>query len=334
MYSFFKRVLKFLFIPIIILIFVIAGYFIYDPFRVLYSYGSYSHTHANRDYYSIEIFNKRYPQQKYNSFIFGSSRTLGYNPGSWKEYLGENASVFMLDGYCENIYGIYHKMKYLDSLNVDIKNVLIILDVEGTLTDVKPSKGFLFMKHPLISGESMFDFQLEQFKAYMDNLNSALRYYLYYLGGMKNEFIYSHLGNLRASVDSISNELRIVVFDNQITENPEKFYSKPIFYERSEHLQTSDCQIKEEQYRMLSTVAGILTKHQTNYKIIIGPDYAQKKYCEEDTNVLVNLFGKENVYDFSGKNKITESKYNYYEKSHYRPHVGDSIMKYIYNKHN
>ncbi len=333
MKPFLKRVLKFLFIPIIIVILIIAGYFIFDPFKALYSYDSYTHTHSNRDYYSIEIFNKRYPQQKYNSFIFGSSRTLGYNPSSWKKYLGQDASIFMLDGYAENIYGIYHKMKYLDSLNVDIKNVLIVLDVNATFANTEPLEGFLYAKHPLISGKSMFDFQLQQFKTYM-NPNMTLRYYLYRLGGVENDFTYSYLSNIRASVDSISNELRIVLLDRQIADNPEKFYSKPVFYPRPENAQINKCQIKGEQFEMISTVASLLKKHHTNYKIIIGPDYDQRKYCEEDLNVLNSLFGKENVYDFSGKNEITESKYNYYENSHYRPHVGDSIMEYIYNKHN
>lgn len=333
MKPFLKRVLRFLLLPIIVIVLLIVGYFIFDPLRVLYPHDTYTHTHANRDFYSIETFNKRYPQQKYNSFIFGSSRTLGYSPTSWKKYLGEGSTPFMLDGYGDNIYGIYHKIKYLDSLNVDIQNTLVILDADATFANTKPLKGFLYTKHPLISGESMLSFQLEQFMAYF-NLNMALRYYVYRLGGVKNDFVYSYLNNMRASVDSISNELRLTVFDKQIEENPEKFFSRRVFYERPEKPVINGCQIKDEQYRMLTEIIGIFRKHDTDYKIIIGPDYDQRKYCEEDMNILYKLFGKDNVYDFSGKNEITESKFNYYENSHYRPHVGDSIMKYIYNKHN
>jgi hypothetical protein len=49
-----------------------------------------------------------------------------------------------------------------------------------------------------------------------------------------------------------------------------------------------------------------------------------------DLRYLTNLFGKENVYDFSGINEYTESIYNYYENSHYRPYVADEIMKKLY----
>jgi len=40
--------------------------------------------------------------------------------------------------------------------------------------------------------------------------------------------------------------------------------------------------------------------------------------------------GKKNVYDFSGKNKLTTPIGNYYETSHYRPHVANKIMELIY----
>lgn len=332
MRSFLKRVLKFLIIPIVIITLATIGYFVFDPFKALYSYDSYSHTHSNRDYYSVEMFNKRYLHEKYDSFIFGSSRTLGYNPSSWKKHLSNDASPFMLDGYGENIYGIYHKIKYLDSLNVNIRNVLIIFDTDATLVNTKPLDGFLYTKHPLISGNSMFSFQLEQFLAYF-NANMILRYYLYRFGGVKNDFIYHYLGNIRASVDPISNELRRDDLDRQI-ENDPNFFNRPVFYSRPDEVGISGVQIEGEVYEMLKTIAAILKKHNTDYKIIIGPDYNQNKYCDSDKQKLDELFGEKNVYDFSGKNAFTESKYNYYENSHYRPLVGDSIMNYIYKQHN
>ncbi len=58
--------------------------------------------------------------------------------------------------------------------------------------------------------------------------------------------------------------------------------------------------------------------------------YDQIPLEKEQLNLLYDIFGKENVYDFSGKNEFTESVFNYYENSHYRPHVAAEIMDIIY----
>jgi hypothetical protein len=58
--------------------------------------------------------------------------------------------------------------------------------------------------------------------------------------------------------------------------------------------------------------------------------YDQLRIDKTDLNYLEQLFGKSNVFDFSGKNIFTENIGNYYEDSHYRPHVAQKIMEYIY----
>ncbi|MCX6296671.1 MAG: hypothetical protein NTX97_11510, partial [Bacteroidetes bacterium] len=77
---------------------------------------------------------------------------------------------------------------------------------------------------------------------------------------------------------------------------------------------------------------SILKSHNTQYKIVISPLYNQEKLDPGDLNYLVNLFGGENVFDFSGINFITNDFHNYYETSHYRPFVCDYILNIIYSK--
>ena len=55
------------------------------------------------------------------------------------------------------------------------------------------------------------------------------------------------------------------------------------------------------------------------------------KINNKDLAILKSIFDK-NIYDFSGRNSFTESIYNYYESNHFRPIVGDSILKIIYQK--
>jgi hypothetical protein len=90
--------------------------------------------------------------------------------------------------------------------------------------------------------------------------------------------------------------------------------------------------IKETQKKMLAEIFAKFQNDKTNYKIIINPLYDQEKLNSEDLIILNKIFGKENVFDFSGRNEITNDFYNYYELSHYRPHVAKMIMDIIYNK--
>ena len=71
--------------------------------------------------------------------------------------------------------------------------------------------------------------------------------------------------------------------------------------------------------------------NKTNYRIIISPLYNQIKLNNQDLDYLKQLFGKDNVFDFSGINKFTKDYNNYYESSHYRPHIAREIMQLIYH---
>ena len=80
---------------------------------------------------------------------------------------------------------------------------------------------------------------------------------------------------------------------------------------------------------MLREIKKILVKHNTRYKIILSPIYDQMKFSSDDLRVLREIFGN-NLYDFTGQNWITQSKYNWYETKHFRTYIGDSILNVIY----
>lgn len=330
MRQFLQTILKFSIVPIIIVILIVGGFFVFDPMRVLYSYDSYSHTNANRDYYGLEMFKKNNPKYHYDSFIFGSSRTLAYNPSSWINYLPKGSSPYMMDGFGEEIYGMYHKVKYLDSIEVDIKNALIILDVGGVFhrDDIR-SDMYFFLKHPDIDNSSRSDFYKKQFEDYL-NPNYIASYYLNKFFGLKNKYIYTYQGNIRASVDSVTNELRREDLEQEIRTNS-NYYKNPIFdYQISDSVVIINPTISELHKQWLLEIRSIFDKDKTDYKIVIGPMYFRTKFSNADLTILVNIFGSDRVYDFSGVNDFTTNKRNYYETSHYRPLVGDSIMHYIY----
>lgn len=331
MKPFLKNVLRFLIIPIVIFLLLVIGYIYYDPFQVIHSYERFTSLQVNRSYISTEVFLKNYKKEHYNSFIFGSSRVFGYNIDSWKEYLDSDANVFSYDSYGEKVDAIYHKLRFLDSLNVDVKNALICLDVDFSFEKKKHEPEFLYIEHPLLSGKSRCEFHKLHFLAYLDPAFIS-SFYMNKILSITNDYVSQHYFLTQATFDPKTNRPFRSDLEERIKNEP-NYHDDPRFYTVDDTLIVDQyVQIDKYEEEMLRGIKQILQKHNTNYKVIINPLYSQVKFNPKDIDVILDVFGQNNVYDFSGRNKFTTSKYNYYEESHFRPQVGDSIVSIIYRK--
>jgi hypothetical protein len=132
----------------------------------------------------------------------------------------------------------------------------------------------------------------------------------------------------------ISNEIRFPYFESMIDRDESLYYGQGdhIFYMHTGKVIYFPPCIDDKQIMFLAEIKNIFHKHKTNYKIIINPLYDQIGLNPDDLEYLCELFGKENVFDFSGINEFTNDYRNYYEPSHYRPHVARKIMEKIYKK--
>jgi len=90
--------------------------------------------------------------------------------------------------------------------------------------------------------------------------------------------------------------------------------------------------IGETQIQMLKEIKEIFDKDHTSYRIVISPAYDQKKLNEKDLKCLRDIFGKDFVFDFSGKSELNESAGNYYDAYHYKSFISQKIMSDIYSK--
>lgn len=331
MKSFLRNVLRFLIIPAVIFLLLVIGYVVYDPFQVVHSYDKYTSLQVNRSYISTEVFLKNYKKEHYNSFIFGSSRVFGYNIDSWKEHLNTDANVYSFDSYGEKIGAVYHKLKFLDSLNVNIKNVLLCLDVDFTFNYNDNEPKFLYMEHPLLSRKGWCDFQKTHFLAYF-NPSFISSFYGNKILGITNSYVRQHYFLAQSTFDPITNRPFRSDLEERIKTEPD-YYDSPIFYTIRDTLIVSQfLQVDKQHEKILHEIMQIFSKHKTNYKVVINPLYNQVKFNPKDLEIIKAVFRGDHVYDFAGRNKFTISKYNYYEESHFRPLVGDSIMDIIYRK--
>lgn len=328
-------------LPVLI---VIGFYVAKDPFKVLYKHQPYyesgkpQYVTLNKDFVGVETFLRNNPTYHYDSYILGNSRSVYYHADYFGKHVKSDNCIHM-DGASESLYGVSKKFEFFKEKNAEVKNALIILDYE-LLSKTKDDNGHIFMKHPALSGQNYVSFQLEflktffsrQFlKAYVDfTLSHQVKDY------MKGGFL---IDDVPVSYNDKYNEIRMQDFDDMISKDPALYYTPKrmeVFYQRDTTRQTvSPAIVGEVQEQMLKTIKTIADEKKTVLKIVVNPLYDQKKLNPADLKKMQDIFGPDVVYDFSGINSITNNYLNYYEKSHYRPHIANLIMDSVYsNKQN
>lgn len=315
-------------------LFIIGLFTFLDPFRIIHEYDNYSENQIvtpNRDVVSSKMYLKNNNKYNYNSFIFGDSRTLAFKTKSWKQYLPTSSIPFVFDGSGESIFGIYTKIVYLDKTNANIDNCLLIISTDWTFAHESDQQGHLFIKYPTIAGTSWFNFYMVFIKDFLD-FKFLKNYFQFIFTRKYVSSMYGYIEDTKFKYDTITNDFWIIDLENEIKENPITYYRKrmDIFYQRDSIRLPAKVQISKKQISMLNEIKEIFIKKHTNYKIIISPLYNQIELNVEDLLILQDIFGKDSIYNFSGKNKFTSKKENYYESSHYRPLVGDSILSIVY----
>lgn len=338
MSKFIKNTIAFLAVILIPLLLLSVFYICLDPFKVIKRYEVYYDKNSkgvvsiNRDYVSTMNFINRYKTEQYNSFIFGNSRSIFYQISDWKQHLDSTASCYHFDASGESIYAINKKLEFLAANQIPTKNVLLILDASALAKNM-PQNELLNIISPILVDYSNFvEFHIANYKAFLtpDFLYAFLDYKLtdsvkpYMINNkllLKNHITYNE----------ITNEIRYDFLENEIKAN--HFYTEAKrneFYKRSTQIKDSKQVIHQDQLEILNNIASTLRDKNANVKVVISPLYDQKRINRNDLHSLERVFGQENVFDFSGKNSFTENYRNYYETSHYRPHIARAILKLVY----
>jgi hypothetical protein len=337
MKKFLLDLIRFSTVALIIVITWLFVYISFDPFKVIWHYDRFVENNAkayivlNQDYVSTKTFDNNYEKYLYNSFIFGNSRSIFYQISDWKNHIGQKSSAFHFDASVEALYSLHKKIVYIDSKKAKIDNVLLVID-NTLLKKDKPNTGPLFEISPQLEhNENLLSFHFTYFKAF-----TAPKFFIpviYYkltnnvLPIMKNALDYR-----QRIYDPITNETQFEALEKMIDDG--KYYTKEklsVFYERGTVQLYAEPSIFSTQKLMLIEIHDIFLKHHTNYKIIISPLYNQVKLNQNDLQYLNKLFGEKNVFDYSGINNFTKDYTNYYEASHYRPHVTRKILEEIYH---
>ena len=337
MYKDIKRFLcKFLLFTIPFFIFV--GWYVYlDPFEIFWHYDNFyvqksTRLSLNQGYVSMSNFDNHYDEYKWDSYIFGNSRSRYYNIEDWETCLPVGCRGYHFDAHGESLLGSTKKIEYLDEKNIELKNFLLVMDA-GVLGQIQSSETHIFMIPPkLLHYSNWIKFQTTNFGVFCNlefiKICLSLRQNATQESATMEELISGELFDY----DYRNNQIKLGQAEQQILEG--NFYTEDLIAKQFSNNEYPDsispAIIGDTQKQMLVKIHDIVEKHHVNCKIVISPLWDKIKLNPTDVEYLKTLFGYNNVWDFSGKNIYTKDFHNYYEHSHYSPYVAKQIMREIY----
>lgn len=310
-------------IPIAVLF---VGYVLFDPLKVIWDYDDYTKTRSvNVAYNSYKIMTKG-DTIPFNSFIVGSSRSGFWPWKEWEKHLDSTACAFHLESSGDGVYNALERLLYVYANAEQVDNILLIIDQEW-LQKTKPLTGIQFRT----------PWQMRKSKDWLVFNADAIRYLLS-IDGFKATFkIGQRYNDVFQPYRDERNENFFPGKEEMITNDPQNYYAYMIdetvkLYPRTSKEQIGSPSITNLCIDLLSELHKLFLSGNTDYKIVISPLYDQVKLNPADKSILDSIFGPENVYDFSGINQYTSDTLNYYEASHYRPHVAVQMLNEIYTK--
>lgn len=329
---FLKRIALLLLIPLLMLAVV---YCVTDPYKTLRPFSLTYFDSTNRDYLSSELFVLNYPEQQYDSFIFGSSRGCGINTYHWLKYLPEGSKQFLFQAWSETITGIDQKVTYIDEHHIDLNNAIVLIDIPGSFSKPQLTTDALSIKDPRFSHQArwvhqsvlFFDF-LQKPSQWVRAIKALLRPQAPYVGfdDVSNDWSRSNRDRdltcipERDSLENLSSVAR-ATFIRDFVNNPDVV------------LPSSKNLIDDSLLRVLNHIHDVFLRHDTDFRVIITPGYCYKypPISSHDLGILQSVFGEENVFNFSGRRDLTSDYNSYSDPNHFGLRIGWQMIEEMYN---
>jgi len=319
-------------IPIVIVLII---YLVTDPFKTLHPFSFQYFDVTNRDYISSELFLRNISKFHYDSYIFGSSRCGGFNSYHWKHYLPEGSTQFLFQSWSESITGIEQKIDYIDNHNDDLNNALVLLDIPGSFSKEQLPKEVLTIKHYQFSGQPKFEFQCCLFWGFIQKPSiwwSSVKQFIRHdipvfpMDTLSNDWgtnnRYADI-RIQPAKDSLCN----------CTTKTKAIFLKQIKNKSNSDLTESKPLITSQFLKQLMHIKEVFDNHHTDYRIVISPAYCYTypRINEEDLKILQDVFGADKVFNYSGKNLLTDDCFNFSDPDHFGQSVGWQIIEDIYH---
>jgi hypothetical protein len=264
------------------------------------------------------IFNPEYifrHPDRFDSFIFGSSRTAVINPEKICDRKFYNMSY--TQGLPSEHLAI---LKTFVRKGIKIKTVIIGVDEFCfTLSPREHEEQLLRMMHPSVTGRNLhkifftFFFRMPKLFEISNSMKLLLN------DEQKKKFLLNEKG---LQLLWVKKEKKIELSGKPIFTTEDISLSPKLFNEKSEN----------EFFAQIREIISLSKENNFTLIIFFNPlnNNPYIKYANSLFPVKRKLASMIDFYDFSGLNSVTLNNLNYYEEHHYRYMVGDMIVKRIF----
>lgn len=309
MKSFLKSIALFT-LPLII---IIGVYVISDPFDVFFyepTLAEQDKFGADNDYHTTRDLKAFADVEKFNSFIIGNSRSTAFLP-SHLEAIIPDSRFFNYGTPGESILNILGKLELIESLNLEIDNVLILIDdqvLKNPDNSFYDGQGMEYLHHPSTSTQTYLSYGYHGIKSYLQDFY-FIRDLDYKLTGEYKPYMQGYLKDPNA--------------ENGV---PEGY----VFPKRDLAGTISEQKLVFSDIEKLGAIRDLLNRNNCNVTVLIPPTYDQIYFAPKNLKLLKFFFGDENVHDFSGVNNYSTPLENFYEQGHFTIEVADSLLLEMY----
>lgn len=286
---------------------------------LMYWSDTYSVAHVKREHFYTEpnmrVLNVAYileNKDKYDSFIFGSSRVGNINPFKIK-----NGSYFNMS-YSEGIPKEHLlNIKLFLKEDIKIKNLLIGLDdISYQVSFLKHQTQGLTKLHPLATDTSYFHFYRDFFFRFAQGDDRS-----HIISKIKNPNNYITLNiSQEQTIYTKMVQDRLAGDYNSTAHKEKEEFDKPAFYAGNTLKEAIDD---------IEQIKNICTLNDINCTFFINPihhksyQYLNHELLSEFKDRLAHIT---DFYDFTYPNPINNDNFYWYETAHFRSVVGDLMI--------
>lgn len=332
---FLKQIALLLLVPLLLLA---AVYFVTDPYKTLRPFSLTYFDSTNRDYLSSELFVMNYPEQAYDSYVFGSSRGGGINTYHWKKYLPEGSKQFLFQAWSETIAGVEQKVSYIDKHQGEIRNALILIDIPGSFAKPQLPTQALSIKDPRFSGQPRWVYQAILLFDFLQKPSEWVRAVKYRLHPRRPVVVFDVVSN---DWDKRNRDVDVEILPPQDSLRNLNRTARAAFFKNyvdnsSVVVPVPKSMIDDLMIEPMKHIREVFSRHETDYRIIVTPGYCYQfpAISSRDLDILKSIFGEETVFDFSGRLDMTSDYNNFADPNHFGSRIGWQMIEEIYNPDN
>jgi hypothetical protein len=294
--------------------------YIVDPFNVFHSNILKYNFQENERFVKIEYLEKNH--DKFNGYMIGSSRIGTTSPKIVEQYI-PNAKLYNLTMNGATMYDYLMHIRYMIKRGYPIKSIYLQLDVINMTYYGGLDSDYLSRLHPYVEDKSLLLF-------YFDYLSGFFPFNIKNKIAQNFHYTYETIHNLETGIWATpSNEKKISENCEEYVKNQKSFHTK--------NRRILKYLTKKEFIPDLKEIVHLCQTHQIKLYIFMMPhnQIMMDSFVLDDyLHYLEDIANITDFYDFSGYNSITTNNCNYYERSHYRPKVGELIAARIFNDNN